>query len=721
MAARHASNVPTDQNAPVTASDALSLHTIAEQADTDSNAAQEQEDADFAIAHDRSEVHNQGPTEAGAEPFFPYRDDPDARDQADDDFDNLSPYRDDPDAAPADNEENTDTERATVNPRSRRLHSCLQILRKAGKAWCCCLLITTTLCIIIFGVILILVLKFGNWDPKEVAWRDSRSNDGDLNLPKLYPSLEEGATEKCKETWEKHAASLECHHMILSSAWDNSDVDEVKSARADPHTYAHQVCTKQCQDSIAGLRAPLRDGCKQRIDRFNFIDYGKNGKAYFSKDKLEEGPVHVAKTLMAKYDRLCAQPPKLEKQSEWGTCAAELWKRWGIVDGINEANLKGLEEFLGKVEESILSSRPSGGEFQSETPQKGEAECGFCALDWLERKMRSFEYGQILDQDGKPVGLKEFDEKLRSAIEKCEANKGPDVIERVHKKWEEYGWWCNDKPCRDYRPVGDQVRTILHGVRKEDFPLPELRRLMKHRNVPKKALQTLHDSMLSMPCFNWFSEEIAMGDIIPHHHVVHHLCSDRCRNAVDRIQQQHGDEFAAAAGDEYPINIFKTWPVAQETVNKTCRNEFPDLVVEQTTSFCAPGFAALGQREWFFAQESPSKPTVVSVFRTEVDKLAEKLPHSVQKPAQDPESQRIFFRKREESMCNPCAGELLIGRNPTWRDTVQDFLDNESVDGREYTRVAKKYIVTCAKMAGTSLSSQMRRHIWEDFGLDRYD
>lgn len=548
-------SVPRLEDDPSTAADALSLHTIA---DTDAYASQEQEDADFALAlaleeqeserYARTQRILQGqdpnhvdappqapaPVEAQAEtPPPPYSDDPDAVG----DDGNLPPYRDDPDAVPAEGE----VDEAATEP-IKRQHSIVRILRRLGKAWLCCLMVSTFVTIAIIVVALVLVLVYGKkLDPKEpskeAAWLASGSSDYDLKLPKLYPALEAGTTDTCSNTWTRNGLGLSCHRMVLSSVWDNGDADDVKAEGADPFFYSQAVCTPRCLKSIARMAEPLAKSCTNRTDRFDFASYGNDGRAYFEKGKIEEGPAHVIKNLLERYNRFCARPQRsfIRDQTEWGTCAADLWMKWGIVDGKNEAHLNGLDAYMEQTSKQkvirggfqrVPALSPSGvnrttsirAPARNVGPGEGETDCGWCTLDWLDRKMRSFEFGQILDPaTGEALGLSEFREKLRKAISRCPRNDARDVMSRVDKKWEELGWWCGDKPCNVDKPkFSNETKAILHGLPKDPAVLVEARERLeklKAEGAPEivlRASQTLLDSFADMPCYGGFDPIVSL-------------------------------------------------------------------------------------------------------------------------------------------------------------------------------------------------------------------
>lgn len=541
-----ANEVPTPRgdDDPSTQDDALSLHTIA---DTDVYAVQEQEDADFALAlaleeqesqrYARTQSILQGrdpnrvavPPPAETDTAPPYRDDPDAGPTDEEHATSPPPYRDDPDA-PVDAETGPDEEDTVAVKRSRAF---LRIVRKLFSTWLCCAMWSTITTIIIVIVVLGILALTGTRgkNPKEAAWLDSKSKDFQLKLWKLYPALEPGTAEECKDAWRTtmETQSLGCHRMILSSAWDNGDADEVNAEEADPFYYSAAMCTATCRGGLQRMSASLAKSCKVRTDRFDFGNYGKNGKAYFEKRKIEEGPAHVGQNLLERYNRFCHKPKwGRMRASGWGTCAAEMWRDWGIVDGTNTAHLRGVDQFLeqtsvkktisGKTHtEEIWEWSPSSetGTSIVTTPNRkvgpgaGETYCSQCVLDWFERKMNSFDFGLIQDpESGKVLGLSEFREKMSSAVSRC--SNGNGVLRRFDEKWERIEEWCSHGSCKMDKPeFSDVTLAVLHGWSKEDSMPRGLRNALETKDVPKQVSQgfkVLYDAIMEMPCGIGFTE-----------------------------------------------------------------------------------------------------------------------------------------------------------------------------------------------------------------------
>lgn len=742
------------------AGDAVSLHTIAD--DQDYATSQEQEDADFAFAlalEDQEaeswrERHNAADAISASGPDqninnVPYRDDPEADEEQADHARVLPPYYDNPES-PNDEEQmvtvqapcsrtsrwHPGTYLRKATPSAKAISTRLRTIKRGP--------IMTSLCFLLFfsGVtwVLVVVVKNNTPSSKEIAFRDSGSSNYQLKLASLYPQFESSTDAECVRTWEKYTKSLNCHEQILTSAWDRGNEEEVKKTNLDPWAYSEWVCMKECRADLRGLETALGHDCNRRTNRFDLNNYKQVKHRYFDLDEIPEGPLQLVRSLGARWDRLCEQPDR--QQIPWGTYAAQLWMRWEILDGKDAAtNMENLKIFLDATRERkmIEGGKRTGSVYlggpmkESKSydvvestrkvgPGPGETECGHSILSWLERMMRSFEYGAIINSaTGQAFGLKEWNDMMESAIRRCEITEARHLLNRVHKTWRRFGWWCDGKPCHEDESVEGAVRALLHGMTKSDWPLPDIREQMRQKSAPKAALKALHDNSLTLPCNVWIKELDNEHFIIPSDHRVHVLCSDRCRNAIDKMQEKYGAEFAEAARTLPEGNIFETWDTILQRTNRTCAGPGYNTIVTDTTCFHGAGYAALGHAAWATSPTKPSRPDLLTAYAPALDKLTANLPYNLEKIYSDDYSRFRIHRILSETACNMCLGESLIGQNPDWKDTVDEYLDDESIDGKEYVRVAKMYWSTCTAAAGRELSREMKERIWKRTGLDRFD
>lgn len=738
MAAR-ADPPPTVEDDPSTASDAVSLHTIAEQADA--YAAQEQEDADFALALALEEQESaryartqrildpqdSEPTvpriTSGTEEFPPYRDEPEAEDG-----DDPPPYRDDPDAEPAEGDQDTDAEAAAALP--QRQNVVLRIVRKIVKAWLCYLICSTVLTIIIVIVVLALAFFHGgkqgnNGNPKKAAWLASGSEDWDLNVHKLYPALHESTDPLCKKDWEDIVAGLPCHRMILSTAWDDGNATQAKAEGADPVYYKEAVCTQECKNELQKLAKSIHESCHERSNRFDFENYGKDGKAYFDADTTEEGPYDVSKNLLARYGRLCSGPPKRYIGQQPPSCAEYMWMTWGIVDGMNEGNLNGLDTFLEQT--SIRKTIPAfkqtvvklmrSGENRTFTrsvksrdvgPGRRETDCTDCERDWFLRKMLSFRYGGILEPGTRtPMKLADFADKMKNASQRCYAyNQQEDYI------WEAAGLWCNGGPCPlDNDTLPWQVINVLHGYDKtEPPPTPNLDRVPAHK---KQAVDTLLTSVRNMRCpALGITQHIIQNPFMTSASFLSHLCTPICLNSIDKIE-------SLLTAASYPSSPFDLLSRSISNARSLCKSTPAISFTSTPDTICAPGYAALGLTPLISTPSISAPPisrlTILSTFTTALQTAKEWndgfRPGTLTKY---PELQKIRIA---ESACNTCAGAMFIGEEGRWNETVKAFLEDPEVDSGEYVRVAREGWDVCSRMFGVRLRGRLRREWLEKVGL----
>ena len=220
--------------------------------------------------------------------------------------------------------------------------------------------------------------------------------------------------------------------------------------------------------------------------------------------------------------------------------------------------------------------------------------------------------------------------------------------------------------------------------------------------------------------------QVAKHEIIPYEHIVGRLCGAPCRNALDRLNSEHGPLFAKLRNDRDYGHIFQYSTLAADMVDKVCISPSPNAAFQASENLCAPGYAAVGHPEWIFASKGggydpPVRGAILDAFSKEIDALSARLPERVLPPKTDPESARIQAKKLAESACNTCAGGIFIGSEPDWKKTVDEYLDDKDVNGTKYVAAAKKGWVTCGKMYGMEFTDWQKKMMWRRYGLDRYD
>jgi hypothetical protein len=758
-----------DEDLPHPGADALSLHTIAER---EGYATQELEDRDLTLAltpkdrafsvartfeqiEERVSVKPRG-GDGGGEgraQDFSYRDNPGGEDISATRSINVTPYRDDPHALVDGAEEGFD---AFATDKSMQLYLRLRLrwIQHTGRrlaSWIPAV-IKHVLRLVAFaliflaiwlGIVIIPALRQKEVSPpttKQRAFDLSGSTSGNLFLQNLYPQLEQGASRHCKDAWEE-LGGLSCQEGLLSSAWDKGSDKQVRETKMDIWAYSKEVCddARICERAIHDLKDKISKLCKQRSDRFDFVDYQLRAYNYFDNEELDDGPAQTLNSLEARYSRLCDRPINdySGAPAGWGTYAAELWMQWGIADGKDaDKDLRDLRTFIDATsKKKTIKRHTQRGSVETENgmvpykvevlkrkvgPGHGETDCGYSVRSWLERKWKSFEHGAVMNpRTDNPVGLAEFNELMETAARRCEKSEIEQMIRRQHTMWEQYGWWCDGAPCHKDEPVPDVVLRLLHGMVMYEWALKAIRASLGAPNAPREMLQIFHDCLLRMPCSIWLDEVQIMMHIAPSDYRVRHLCSNECRNSVDRIQQQIGEKFKEASSNHWGSIWYHRWHDKRSLMNATCLGpEYDDLITD-TTPFCAPGYAALNHPEWLFPMpDRPSRRDILGAFEYQVYKLAGSLPAYIPRPGSDAETQRRLARQISESVCNRCAGELLIGKESDRQKRAQEFLNDGEIDQGEYKKVVHLYSLTCAKITvGTDLAKH-KEHQWARLVLD---
>jgi hypothetical protein len=722
--------------------DALSLHTIAE---SEVYAPQEVGYKDIALS---SSLRN--PAFSAARTFEEIEDR--TRDGGEGSTHDV-PYRDDPDAIvdSADEGVGAFTTDESMQPDLRLRMRWTQHASRILASWTPALvkhalrLVAFVLLFIAMGLSIAIVPALRQKEvlpptTKQRAFELSGSTSGNLVLQRLYPQLEEGVTQPCKNAWEE-LEGLSCPEAILSSAWDKGDDRHVRSMKMDIWAYSNLVCdeSRRCEKAIHDANDKISRACTLRTNRFDFADYQARAYNYFRIEELDDGPVQTLNSLGARYWRLCdrATADLSGAPIEWGTHAAELWMKWGIADGKNaDKNLRDVRTFIDATsEKKTIKRHIQRGSVETEKgtvpykvevlerkvgPGEGETDCGYSIRIWLERKWRSFEPGAVMNpRTDNVMGLAEFNELMETAAKRCEKSEIDEMLTRQHTLWKQYGWWCNGAPCREDRPVSNGVLRLVHGMVAYEWPMNAIRASQDAPNAPREVLEAFHDSLLSMPCSIWVNEVDIMMHIDPSDYRVRRLCSNECRNSVDRIQQQIGEKFKEASQNHWGSVWYNHWYDKRLLMNATCLGpDYNDLVTD-TTPFCAPGYAVLNHPEWLLpGNDSPSNKDILTVFDYQIDKLVRSLPNYIPRPGSDAESQRRLARQVSESACNRCAIELLIGKDSDRKRRVEEFLHDDEVRPSIYKQVVQRYSMLCASMVvGTDLAKQ-KEYQWAGLDFD---
>lgn len=576
-------------------------------------------------------------------------------------------------------------------------------------------------------------------DPKVAAWQASNSSDGALNLVRLYPKLNVDASTGCINAWEKYG-SLQCHRDILSLIFDMGNATEVRIAGLDPLTTAQNICSNTCSASIDQLmRAFDHRSFNRRWCSFDLKSYGREELVYFDRDGLETDPWRLAYQLVYRYQYFCLksseQRPQyadlVVDQDDWYTDELELWARWGIVVGLYRSSMDGVFRFLEQTNEkkTLGGYRVADLERQSDGtvhfvdrivsprqvgPGDGETDCGTVTQDWL--RQRAFDHiaiPNIIDPSTDDfINLQHFYRIMEQAIRRC---KGNSSFELLRPHWEQLGWWCGDQPCNDVyeKQRRSMAQRAYHGPRDDDSPLPELRTLIQNGHGSPTALRILYNGIRRLPCSIWFTEEEAMNQIMPDDRSLSDICSYTCLDSIKELQSRYEAALMGIPDNHAALGF---WTSAHERLDRMCKID--------STSHCAPGYAALKRAKWLLHSSSPPKNEIIAAFAAAVDVL-------------EGNTSPVSSTNRSYSIFNTCVRHLLVGwpragtlHLPNIGERIHEFLDDPDVDNRTYVKLVKKFFRLEYDMYDDDYSRFASEGVskeefwttqWENFGFKQFE
>ncbi|KAF2009371.1 hypothetical protein BU24DRAFT_428279 [Aaosphaeria arxii CBS 175.79] len=287
-------------------------------------------------------------------------------------------------------------------------------------------------------------LPLNNW------WLSANNR---LNFVEVYPPLESSASPACQAAWRAQRY-VPCHEKIWNRSWDNGK----RASIFDPDVglYAESMCTPQCMVTINNAMQLVSSQCTED-DKFNMTNYRG---PFIADPGLEAGPLSVVSTIAKRVSHTCRIDPDPQETPRYywtppGYCSAILWEDWQIVDGMNAGNLEGLSSFDRLTERSRIEHRQRREHLvqndecdninysnarmvgqRSFGPSKNETTCGWCVMNWFERKLSAWEEGKIVDPEtGKIVGLKEYLQRIKKMGERCDTEAWEKTWNRATRKY----------------------------------------------------------------------------------------------------------------------------------------------------------------------------------------------------------------------------------------------------------------------------------------------
>ncbi|KAB5572359.1 hypothetical protein GE09DRAFT_1054458 [Coniochaeta sp. 2T2.1] len=190
--------------------------------------------------------------------------------------------------------------------------------------------------------------------------------------------------------------------------------------------------------------------------------------------------------------------------SDFDYCPAELYDRFAIIDGIdaNQNLFNGIDMFISETNKKRTdrahkktghrgtSSYSYSYSFmvreQSYGPGVGETTCGSCMFNYLDRTIRAWSRGGIVNPDtGKAVPLPEFIRRVKQAGERCSPTAKWDKIYKDAVA----SYLQADLLSDDWETAADPFRDLafmlLNGPSADDSPVREIHAELERLSSPK--------------------------------------------------------------------------------------------------------------------------------------------------------------------------------------------------------------------------------------------
>lgn len=147
-------------------------------------------------------------------------------------------------------------------------------------------------------------------------------------------------------------------------------------------------------------------------------------------------------------------------------CVAELYRDWFIVDGMNQGNLEGLENFEKVTQDTVEAPSWRADERQfavdqgdgvypnyqgyrdrdiKRGPKPGDTTCSWCIVNWFDRKLESWKEGEVLDPiNGTVVSLPQYLTRIKEAGQRCQTEDWNRIYHKNIWAYKEKGWLPED-------------------------------------------------------------------------------------------------------------------------------------------------------------------------------------------------------------------------------------------------------------------------------------
>lgn len=541
---------------------------------------------------------------------------------------------------------------------------------------------TLTICAVIacIAVSTLFVSKYRHQDPRRKVHSlfgpdNTPHTTFRLNFPREYPKLDtERSTQACRDAWNSLTA-VPCHERIWSRSWDFGHFDPLEF---ELDGFLPLICREDCTDALNEARSLISSSCNAH-DKFELGGY----RGRFNNTLLEPNPVAVMDVLVARQTHDCRTSPIGD--AERGYCMTDLHERWSVLDGLMVEPLYGIDKFLLKTNQ--LRTDPveqmlkmiGGSNWLVEHnymrqerrfgPGRGETTCSYCTLDWLGGKLKGWKPDQNYYDDGSPMELPVYLERISKAGRRCAGNNFTMLWMEAIDEYEEQG--LLDREGKWLRqPSGNKLYLFQHGPSPGGSPLPELRDYLEemgdwHSSHPylsekesqeldlvTSCLQGLHEEILSMTCHPFLSIEDLASTILDTPEHFRSSCTNDCQVTIQRLKAM----------------TIKTCPdlVYDQKQHRTQESEIPFSLYEwREMIFSEAGSLAAAEKACGWNQKEPSCGMVFAQFKrpswiTQPDIDAHEFEQAVRValktlPPENPTN------SIEYSVCSPCVWQQFAG------------------------------------------------------------
>ena len=567
-----------------------------------------------------------------------------------------------------------------------------------------------------------------------------------LNFPHEYPTLDtDRSTQACRNAWHSLTA-VPCHERIWSRKWDYGHYDVLES---DLNHFLPLICTEDCTEALIEAKSMLSNSCSpQNVFKF----HGYEGR--FNTTLLQPNPVAMMDVLVTRQTHDCHTSPIGD--AERGYCMTDLQERWGILDGLMVEPLHGIDEFLlktnqYKIEPAVRMLGMTGGkdwfsehnymrEERMFGPGRGETTCSYCTLDWLGRKLKKWKPDSIYYEDGLPMELPVYIERISKAGRRCAGGEFTSMWADAIDHYEEQG--LLDREGQWLRqPSGNKLYLFQHGPSPGDSPLPEIRDYLEQmgdwqsdhpylfENESEElghhtsCLQGLHEEILSMTCYPFLSIEDLASNVLDTPEHFRMSCTNDCRASIRRLRFKtfeacpelvSGRKRYRTPNGRMPFSLYD-WREMIFSDSGSLESAENACGWNQENQSCDTVFAQLNMSSWITRTNIDAhkfERAVRVALATRPPRLSTNVPvwESTTDPDEPSKAEQIGMSERteniEHTVCSPCVWQQFAGAE-YWPKNLASLTGEKEIS--DWVRTMRILYDACAARAVTFDRSELQK------------